>query len=384
MTRRPLVLMLTSFYPTEHRPHHGIFFRDHAQALAEYCDVAVLTIRTPSIKQRGQWKANLTENQTDHLWEYEAVQPVLTHRWESRISAAQEKGLTEGYRSIIETAGRQPDAVIAQTGLPCGRWAHLLKERHGIPYFVIEHFSFLQQMFADQTQEMREVYENAGALGAVSEYLQQQMHSFINEHTIHKPLERIGNVLGQSFQKQNLQDPTSGSPLRWLFVGPDDIPKKGIDILAQSIRELPESDWTLTVVGMGDYRELRSLPQASKITFQDPIPRNDMLALMQQHHALVSSSRVETFGMVIAEMLSCGRPVVATDCGGPSEILTSELGYLCQPENPVQLSENMSRMMENYSHFNRTNIRNTVLKRFGSSAFYQRVKHLFSQAEIYI
>lgn len=53
----------------------------------------------------------------------------------------------------------------------------------------------------------------------------------------------------------------------------------------------------------------------------------------------VLPSRVEPFGLVVAESMAAGVPVVATDIDGPKEILQhGALGQLCAAEDPEGLA----------------------------------------------
>jgi glycosyltransferase involved in cell wall biosynthesis len=66
-------------------------------------------------------------------------------------------------------------------------------------------------------------------------------------------------------------------------------------------------------------------------------------------HATVfaSSSVFEGFGLVLAEALACGKPIVATNCpSGPAEVLANgEYGVLVQPKDPGALAEGMRRLL---------------------------------------
>jgi len=68
--------------------------------------------------------------------------------------------------------------------------------------------------------------------------------------------------------------------------------------------------------------------------------------VMNAADAFVLSSRYEGFGLVIAEAMACQLPVVATDSGGPRELLDGgRLGYLVSPGDPNKLADAMLRMM---------------------------------------
>lgn len=69
---------------------------------------------------------------------------------------------------------------------------------------------------------------------------------------------------------------------------------------------------------------------------------------MARATAFVLASRFEGFGNVVAEALSVGAPVIATDCPhGPREILEDgRFGLLVPPEDPDALAAAIGRMLE--------------------------------------
>ena len=62
--------------------------------------------------------------------------------------------------------------------------------------------------------------------------------------------------------------------------------------------------------------------------------------------ALVLSSRHETFGNVVVESLACGKPVVATRCGGPEDIISDSCGILVANEDVAALASGVRLMSQ--------------------------------------
>lgn len=96
----------------------------------------------------------------------------------------------------------------------------------------------------------------------------------------------------------------------------------------------------LVIVGDGELRDsLRE--QASKrsaaprITFLGM--RRDVPDILAASDLLVLSSAHEGFGLVLAEAMACGVPVVSTDCGGTSEVI-GDAGTLVPPSDPDALA----------------------------------------------
>ena len=72
----------------------------------------------------------------------------------------------------------------------------------------------------------------------------------------------------------------------------------------------------------------------------------DVMAMMDV--VVHASTRPEPFGMVIIEAMALGKPMVATEGGGPSEIITDgKSGILVARENSESLSRAIIRLLEN-------------------------------------
>ncbi len=99
--------------------------------------------------------------------------------------------------------------------------------------------------------------------------------------------------------------------------------QKGFDRLIGAIKKLiaDGTDMELWLIGDGEEREkLQALAAGGeRIRFfgsqQNPYP------YMKQADLYVCSSRFEGFNLTVAEALILGRPVLSTDCTGPTEIL---------------------------------------------------------------
>jgi len=62
----------------------------------------------------------------------------------------------------------------------------------------------------------------------------------------------------------------------------------------------------------------------------------------------VMASQMESFGLVYAEALSCSIPVIGTSVGGIPEIIEdNKSGYLIPPNDPVELSKSIAKLITN-------------------------------------
>lgn len=109
--------------------------------------------------------------------------------------------------------------------------------------------------------------------------------------------------------------------------------QKGQDQLVAAWEQAPLPDTELVLVGLGDWETLRELAPTqwgtSIRTVQD---QGDVRPWLWACDLLVLPSRYETVAIVVAEALACGRPVVATQANGVSEVV---LGGPYEPAGAV-------------------------------------------------
>jgi len=95
--------------------------------------------------------------------------------------------------------------------------------------------------------------------------------------------------------------------------------------------------------------------------------------LLHQSDCFVLSSKVETFGVVLIEAMSCGLPVLSTKCGGPESIVTGpDLGLLCDQD---ELSNALHQIAK--AAFNKDRIRNYVMEHFSSGSIASQLKAIY-------
>lgn len=128
--------------------------------------------------------------------------------------------------------------------------------------------------------------------------------------------------------------------------------QKGFDLLVEAFA-IVRSKMNVHLVILGDGECEASLRQlvaerglASDIYFAGW--QSNPYAFFSRADLFVLSSRYEGFGNVIAEAMTCGLPIVSTECpGGPAEILKNgECGLLVPPNNFEALADAIFRILQ--------------------------------------
>src|SRR5205823_4553609 len=101
--------------------------------------------------------------------------------------------------------------------------------------------------------------------------------------------------------------------------------------------------------------------------------RTQVVEVMRRCDVFVLPSRYETFGVVSLEALSCGKPVVATRCGGPESVVNDTNGLLVPPGDRDALGQALCRVAENLRHYDPARIRSGCIASFGRKAVVNRL-----------
>ncbi len=133
---------------------------------------------------------------------------------------------------------------------------------------------------------------------------------------------------------------TDGNPQRPLLLSVGRLaPEKQIEQIAHALDALPGAH--LAIVGDGPHRPtLERTFAGCPVTFTGPLTGDDLSAAYASADLFVfPSSSIETFGLVAAEAMASGVPVVASAVGGMPEIIAhGENSYLFPENDTVQMA----------------------------------------------
>ncbi|MDL1974332.1 MAG: glycosyltransferase family 4 protein [Deltaproteobacteria bacterium] len=114
------------------------------------------------------------------------------------------------------------------------------------------------------------------------------------------------------------------------------INRKGIDHILKSLSELKDDDITLLVVGTGNYESYlkkvcHQLGLDNTVTFYGYCPRERLSQLYNKADVFILPSLAESFGIVFAEAMACGLPVIGGRTGGVPDLVKEDNGILVNP-----------------------------------------------------
>jgi glycosyltransferase involved in cell wall biosynthesis len=290
------------------------------------------------------------------------------------------------FRRYVRNHG-MPDIVHAHNALYGGLIASRIKKAFGIPYAITEHSSAYgrEQISKKQMPWVDEAFSRADARMAVSHSLGTILEGLLNDRF--RDWNGVPNLLDKMFEDQALpeRDQRSGDGrFTFLTIGLYSDVKGQADLLrAFALQYEGRDDVQLRMGGGGPLRNdlekmARELGIKKYVVFLGDLERDQVLREMQHCDAYVLPSHYETFGVVLLEALSCGKPVIATACGGPEEIVNKKNGLLVPRRDPTALGHAMETMRSNIDGYDRAWIRKDCISRFGEEAFVKKISGIYA------
>ena len=131
-------------------------------------------------------------------------------------------------------------------------------------------------------------------------------------------------------------DESQPESTRFVFIGRL-VDWKAVDLLIQAFQPIAaQTNATLEIIGEGVMRPVletmvANLGLSDRITFRGWLSQPDCAASLQRASALVLPSLYECGGAVVLEAMAMGRPVIATNWGGPADYVDETCGILVEP-----------------------------------------------------
>jgi glycosyltransferase involved in cell wall biosynthesis len=159
---------------------------------------------------------------------------------------------------------------------------------------------------------------------------------------------------------------------------------KGHFDLIRSFRRLVSDGYNaeLWLAGDGPLRkalnaEVERLGISHKVRFLGLIAPATAPKLLNSVDVMVVPSHNETFGVVAAEALMMGLPVIATRCGGPECIVKQGDGVLVPPRDEESLAAAMRQVGESLQSYDRLAIAQRARDRFSGPAIAARLMAIY-------
>jgi glycosyltransferase involved in cell wall biosynthesis len=275
------------------------------------------------------------------------------------------KKYVRAIQAYIEKEGK-PDLIHAQSYLS-GIIASALFEKSAIPFIITERLSSFVtgQIPVRYKSLIKKSFDEASQVTCVSPGLKK----YLQLHTS-KIIEVVPNFFDPSVFYHDPSIPKNET-FTWVSVG-EPSKTKGLDTLMHAFgkvrKKIPSEKMQLIMID--EIREKEDLIRIARqyqvedeIIWTGLISQPEIADILRRSHALVSASRVETFGKSILEAQACGLPVLATKTDGARYILSNaEQGILISNNDVDSLANGLQEMLMNYRNYSAEKIITSVNK----------------------
>lgn len=282
------------------------------------------------------------------------------------------------------------ELIHAHFSYPDGAVAVALGRRYGVPVIITEHARWRPWM--DKYPTVRRIAVDASSQAAYHTAVSSFVRKLIREYTGDSPhliVTHLG-VDGSVFTP--VVDESQRSIDQIVYVGRLHL-VKGVDILLRAMHLLVRRRPTLRLLLIGGnfyaatIKEVESIRKiagelqlGSHVEFAGPQPQKAVADAIRRSALLVLPSRSETFGSVLVEALASGTPVVATQSGGPEDIVTNEVGRLVPKEDPDALAAAIDHTLDSLERYPSAALREYALARFSWDRVVTKTLSLYEDA----
>ncbi|HPM00673.1 MAG TPA: glycosyltransferase [Candidatus Cloacimonadota bacterium] len=366
------ICVITANYPHLHNPVEGIFIKEQAYALSQQHQVNLFIFKNESKNKTLIPRIHLTK-MTDlslniHHLNISKTLPVFNQLNYLIIS------LIVLMKIMRNNAF---DIYHCHYTYPAGVIGFFIKLFYKKPYVITEHAGVFESHFRSYIHKKLSLlaFKNADTVISVSHKAAFRIKDFS-----HKKIIVIHNFFDETVflpDKNHIRK----TNLHIGFVGNFYNHNKGLDILLTALSRC-QFKYKVHIVGGGiffnHYISLAGdLSIIENCHFYGSQKPEDLPAFYHQLDLFVLSSRNESFGIVLIEALACGIPAIASKCGGPEEIMTSDTGLLIENDSVEALYEALNYMEQHLAEYNQDKIRQYAVEFFSKKKYLKEINQLF-------
>jgi glycosyltransferase involved in cell wall biosynthesis len=365
-------MVLPDLFPRFKNDIHGIFILDYIRCVENSYNILVYYNRL-SGNEKGYLqedingtrliKSTLFDNNVPNF-----LRPLLYLFW-----------FLKGYKHCIRF--NQIDLIHAHGIILNGTLAYFVARKLKIPFVITVHqgpFSVISENFIFRTWA-KIILEKADKVMVVSNHLKNEiLTSKIKPRDIEVTYNPVNTGLfcikpGRIREK------------KIVFAGRLDNFKGGFrTVKAFSIIAEKLPGWTLTIIGDGEDKKsieefISEKPElVNRIFLTGQISKEEIADSFNSSSFFVFPSLHESFGLVIAEAMACGLPVIVGDDTAPPEFVDDNCGLKIDAADINSITQAILQMSQSFNRFNPEEIRNKVVDRFGFESFGQKLDSIYS------
>lgn len=351
------VLIIPAWMPSVHDPASGLFILDQAIALKAEGKIQVGILFMDTHPATQDTLDLLKAHDIPHVIAQRMYVPkaagLLIRLWCAQYFKV--------YREYCARFGT-PQILHAHSYV-AGFAASHISAKAGIPFVLTEHATnFLtDRIRPTQRSSVKQVLERASRIIAVGTALRAAISEWTSKLAVQLP-----NPIDQNLF---FYDPEATKPSTFTVIAIGSlIPRKRIDVLLKAITLC--TDVKLMIIGSGIEEEklkqlARSLGVSPQTAWTRFMPSAELAKVLRSGHLLVSASDTETFGIVVAEAMMCGLPVICTASGGPEELVGEKHGIVLEKlATPQELATAIQHIQTNYAQYNAVDIAVSAKEQF--------------------
>lgn len=388
------VLIVPSWYKNSKNPVLGSFFEEQARGLLHFgCKVAVLHINFLPYSSNEKIEEYILndDNLQTYYYSYKAIVPRnrrLNYWLLCRFAFKKFKLYCIKYGV--------PDIIHSHCVYYGGIIADYISHKARIPFLTTEHltnFCTGDIKIQFDFDMAKRVFNNAKINIAVSTTFKNGLLKFLklNDERFVVIPNMVSPIFSNDFKPQIL---TKDKAIRFFSVS-FLAERKNITLQIHAfkifVNSFPNSE--LVIGGGATSKEdevyvlflkqlIDKLNLRSNVKLIGPLNRDEVKKEIDKCHIFLSSSTYETFGVVLVEALSCGRPVISTDSHGPRDIINENNGILVRSFDPDVFCQAMIRIANSYDLFNQEKIREECLEKFGEMEIVRRLLNIYGVLNI--
>jgi glycosyltransferase involved in cell wall biosynthesis len=379
------ILYIPSWYPLCPEDVSGVFFRDQALSIKKLGHkVGVLSLKLKSLKSFFNDKKLSSSFEIDNgintyrreVW---SVLPKVPYG-EAFLLKRVAKKL---FKKYIDENG-VPDIIHAHSSVYGGIIAVEIAKKNNIPVIITEHSSgFFRNKYKKwQLRLVDKVLDKVRKKIAVSPSLAIQLSERFATKT--SDWCYIPNAVSDRFKKDFIpvKEKTKFRFLNLAIMTKN----KGQEDLLEAFHEFSKENLNVELWFAGDgplkeYLEskVKNLGLENRVRFLGRVSPNSVPELLNDVDIMVVSSHYETFGVVAAEALMAGLPVISTKCGGPECIVEKMDGYLIPVGDKSAMVKAMTHALNNSHNIDRSLIVQRAKLRFSSDGIAIKLNKIYER-----